>query len=188
MAVFLNTRGRSRLAIALCARCSKKFPWSELSPDPNYPALMVCRDDKDQFDPWRLPPRATEQISLPWARPDTPVQPGAWSVPVLPIQVGISVGPDELLSTEDYEAIAADVAGSTLQQSTAWTPGTAYGVGAIVTPGNPVGSAAVGQTIYQFQCVLGGQSGATAPAWTDNMGAIVRDGNVLWMNQGLYLP
>jgi len=41
--------------------------------DPNYPNLMVCRDDSDDYDPYRLAPRAPDQIVLPFVRPDTNV-------------------------------------------------------------------------------------------------------------------
>ncbi len=70
MSVFLDTTGNPTLGIGLCARCSRKMPLHELSPDPNYPALMVCRDDIDQYDPYRLAPRAPDQIVLPFVRPD----------------------------------------------------------------------------------------------------------------------
>jgi hypothetical protein len=73
MSIFLDTTGNPTLGIALCARCSRKFPLGELSPDPNYPALMVCREDIDQYDPYRLAPRAPDQIVLPFVRPDTSV-------------------------------------------------------------------------------------------------------------------
>ena len=46
---------------------------SALSPDPNYPGLMVCQEDRDQYDPYRLAPRRPDQIVLPFNRPDTPV-------------------------------------------------------------------------------------------------------------------
>lgn len=70
---FLDTRGKATLGIGLCGRCSRKFPLGELSPDPNYPALMVCAADKDDYDPYRLAPRAPDQIVLPFVRPDRPL-------------------------------------------------------------------------------------------------------------------
>ena len=73
MPVFLNTRGRSTVAIAICGRCSRKFPYDELQPDPNYPGLRVCKDDLDEYDPYRLPARQTENIALRFPRPDTPL-------------------------------------------------------------------------------------------------------------------
>jgi len=42
----------------------------QLFPDPNAPGLMVCKDDLDVLDPYRLPARQTEQINLPFVRPD----------------------------------------------------------------------------------------------------------------------
>lgn len=79
MSVFLNPTGRSTYGIALCARCSKKFFLDELSADPNFPGLMVCRDDLDQLDPYRLPMRQTEDITLEFVRPDEPLTSGASS-------------------------------------------------------------------------------------------------------------
>lgn len=70
---FLDTRGNSTLGIALCARCSKKFPLGELQSDPNYPSLMVCKDDLDEYDPYRLAPRAPDNIILPFVRPDVSI-------------------------------------------------------------------------------------------------------------------
>lgn len=75
MSVFLDTRGRSTMAIAICGRCSRKFPYDDLMPDPNYPGLRVCKDDLDQYDPYRLPARQTENITLRFPRPDTPLNP-----------------------------------------------------------------------------------------------------------------
>jgi hypothetical protein len=77
MSNFLDTRGNSTLGVGLCARCSKKLPLGELSPDPNYPALMICADDRDDYDPYRLAPRATDNTALPFYRPDDPLNTGA---------------------------------------------------------------------------------------------------------------
>jgi hypothetical protein len=73
MAKFLDTTGNSTLGIAICARCSRKFPLGELMQDPNYPNLMVCKEDVDQYDPYRLAPRPSDQIVLPFNRPDVPL-------------------------------------------------------------------------------------------------------------------
>lgn len=74
MSVFLDTTGRATLAIAICGRCSRKFPYDDLYSDPNYPGLRVCRDDLDDYDPYRLPARQPETISLRFPRPDTPLE------------------------------------------------------------------------------------------------------------------
>lgn len=73
MARFLDTTGNSTLGIGICARCSRKMPIGELRSDPNYPNLMVCKEDSDQYDPYRLAPRAPDQIVLPFVRPDLPL-------------------------------------------------------------------------------------------------------------------
>lgn len=89
MSIFLDTQGQSTLGVALCARCSKKFPLGDLSPDRNSPGLMVCKADNDEFDPYRLPARQPDNIVLPFVRPDIPLQ--------VPTVVDDFVG----LSTED---------------------------------------------------------------------------------------
>lgn len=70
MPVYLDTRGNSVLSVAVCDRCNRKFPYVDLMPDPNFPGMRVCKDDKDNFDPWRLPALQTENISLRFPRPD----------------------------------------------------------------------------------------------------------------------
>lgn len=70
MSTFLNTRGRSTLAIGICDRCKRKMSLDDLRPDPNSPGLMVCDKDRDHYDPYRLPARQTENISLRFTRPD----------------------------------------------------------------------------------------------------------------------
>ena len=70
MPIFIDTTGNSTLGIGICARCSRKFPLHNLKPDPNYPGLMVCDDDRDNFDPYRLPPRQADNVVLPFVRPD----------------------------------------------------------------------------------------------------------------------
>ena len=73
MSIYLDTRGNATLAIGICGRCSRKFPIGELASDPNYPGLKVCKDDMDEYDPYRLPARQPENIALRFARPDTPI-------------------------------------------------------------------------------------------------------------------
>lgn len=73
MSVFIDPTGHSTYGVALCARCSRKFPEDELRPDPNSPGLMVCEADCDQYDPYRLPARQSENINLLFVRPDIPL-------------------------------------------------------------------------------------------------------------------
>ena len=73
MPIYLDTRGRSTLGIGICGRCSRKFSLDELYSDPNFPGLRVCKDDMDDYDPYRLPARQPENIALRFARPDTPI-------------------------------------------------------------------------------------------------------------------
>ena len=73
MSIYLDTRGLSTLGIGLCDRCSRKMSLTQLMSDPNSPGLRVCREDLDQLDPYRLPPRQSDQITLPFVRPDSPL-------------------------------------------------------------------------------------------------------------------
>jgi hypothetical protein len=74
MPIFLDTRGYSDIAIAVCDRCKMKRPHADLSKDPNFPGLMVCNlGCKDEFDPYRLPARKTERITIRFPRPDVSV-------------------------------------------------------------------------------------------------------------------
>ena len=68
---FIDTSKNTSLAIAICDRCHFKFAIGDLYSDPNSPGLKVCMADLDDFDPYRLPQRVPEIISLPFARPDT---------------------------------------------------------------------------------------------------------------------
>lgn len=70
---YINTTGLSKIAIGICDRCRRKFPIVDLRPDRNSPGLLVCDADNDEFDPWRLPARAAEDITLPNPRPDEPL-------------------------------------------------------------------------------------------------------------------
>jgi hypothetical protein len=71
MPLFLDTRGYSSVAIAVCDRCKMKRPYSVMRNDPNFPGLRVCDQGcADQKDPYRLPARKTERIALRFPRPD----------------------------------------------------------------------------------------------------------------------
>jgi hypothetical protein len=74
MSIFLDTRGYSTIAIAVCDRCKMKRPQAELRADPNFPGLQVCGQNcADEKDPYRLPARKTERITLRFPRPDVSV-------------------------------------------------------------------------------------------------------------------
>lgn len=73
MPVYIDTRGNSVLSVGICDRCSRKFPYVDLMPDPNFPGMRVCKDDLDEFDPWRLPAIQTENITLRFPRPDVSI-------------------------------------------------------------------------------------------------------------------
>jgi len=47
--------------------------YDDLAPDKNIPGLRVCAPCSDNFDPWRLPARMSENITLRYPRPDEPI-------------------------------------------------------------------------------------------------------------------
>lgn len=76
MSIFLDPTGQSTFGLGICARCQKKMFLSELYSDPNSPGLKVCIDDLDEYDPYRLPPRQPDRITLPFYRPDQDLSEG----------------------------------------------------------------------------------------------------------------
>jgi ribosomal protein L37AE/L43A len=69
MSLYLPVRVKGHAAIAICPRCSFKLYHDEMVQDPNT-KVWVCKKCADKFDPWRLPARQPEDISLPHPRPD----------------------------------------------------------------------------------------------------------------------
>ena len=90
MGLFLDTRGYSDIAIAICDRCKMKRPHAVMRNDPNFPGLRVCDQGcADQFDPYRLPARKTERITIRFPRPDA----------------NIAVDDNNLITTGDNEFV-----------------------------------------------------------------------------------
>jgi hypothetical protein len=75
MSRFLPPKTTGSMGIAVCDRCGTKVYLDALKPDGNSPGLRVCGDAGcwDTKDPWRLPARKTENIALPYPRPDSDV-------------------------------------------------------------------------------------------------------------------
>ncbi len=73
---YLDTRGNTSVAIAVCDRCKRKRAIVDLKSDEDSPGLQVCREGYeccDHRDPYRLAPRRSEDISLRRPRPDEPL-------------------------------------------------------------------------------------------------------------------
>jgi hypothetical protein len=69
MGLWLHTEGDTVVAVAICDRCKMKRHSTFLVPDPNTPGLRVCQDTcVDVYDPWRLAPRTTEDITVKGVR------------------------------------------------------------------------------------------------------------------------
>jgi len=73
MGLYLPVRTKGSAAIAVCPRCSTKVYYGDLKQDPNN-LQFYCADCVDIYDPWRLPPRQAEDISLHHPRPDVPLE------------------------------------------------------------------------------------------------------------------
>lgn len=74
--LFIDPTGEPTYGLGVCARCWRKFKLADLHSDPNSPGLKVCIDDLDDYDPYRLPARRTEDVTLPFYRPDEPLTAG----------------------------------------------------------------------------------------------------------------
>ena len=100
---FLNTEGNAVIAIFICDRCRMKRPIIEAMPDPNFPGLKVCQQGcADEKDPYRLPARKTERITLQYPRPDVSVAASDDGLVLTPTGTNIPGGnPSEIyISTE----------------------------------------------------------------------------------------
>jgi len=74
MSKWLDTIGNTVLSIAICDRCKMKRAYDDISNDRNIPGLRVCNYGcNDERDPYRLPARQPEKISIRFPRPDAPV-------------------------------------------------------------------------------------------------------------------
>lgn len=90
MSIFLDTIGNATLSIAVCDRCKMKRAKDQMRSDPNFPGLQVCDQGcADQKDPYRLPARQTERITIRFPRPD----------------VSVAVDPNDLVTTGDNEFV-----------------------------------------------------------------------------------
>lgn len=72
MPKFLPVRTSPNCAIAVCDRCHTKVYLAELQPDGNSPGLRVCKSCWDVKDPYRLPPRRPDHITVQHPRPFAP--------------------------------------------------------------------------------------------------------------------
>jgi hypothetical protein len=71
---FIDTLGLSDIAIAVCDRCKMKRTHASMRSDPNFAGLLVCSEGcADEKDPYRLPARKTERITIRFPRPDVPL-------------------------------------------------------------------------------------------------------------------
>jgi hypothetical protein len=65
------------MAVAICYRCQKKMYAGALKKDPNN-QNFYCGECVDLYDPWRLPARRAEDISVQHPRTDEVIEGGPW--------------------------------------------------------------------------------------------------------------
>lgn len=65
--------GKSNIANIICSRCQMRMAHADAVQDQNSPGLWGHEECMDAKDPWRLPPRQTENITLPHPRKDSPL-------------------------------------------------------------------------------------------------------------------
>jgi len=70
---YLKPAATGKVAIAVCGRCKFKMNYNELSSDRNIPGLMVCKECNDLKDPYKLPSKRPEKVTLQHPRPDEPL-------------------------------------------------------------------------------------------------------------------
>lgn len=59
-----------REPIFICPRCQRKRLYSQMVEDPNTKVKVCNQGCQDLYDPYRMPQRRTEDISLQYPRPD----------------------------------------------------------------------------------------------------------------------
>lgn len=73
MSKYIDTISNVPLSIAVCPRCKMKRAYVDFVFDPNT-QLRVCRFGcADEIDPYRLPQRKAENISIQYPRPEEDV-------------------------------------------------------------------------------------------------------------------
>lgn len=128
---------------------------------------MVCLQDLDQFDPYRLPAKNQDQITLPFCRPDVDIS---------------SPGPSPNLIATPLDSTITQVG-----YRTTWQPNTPYLRSAAVTP-QDIDREDVNLPQQWMVCLVGGTSGATPPVWPTSPGQTVMDNGIKWLfYYGVYL-
>ena len=70
---YLPVSSHGKAAVDICGRCGFKVQYNELMQDRDKPGLMVCEACCDDKDPYKLPARRPEKITLKYPRPDEPL-------------------------------------------------------------------------------------------------------------------
>lgn len=165
MPLYLDTRGKSSVAIAVCQRCGTKVAYSDLIEDGNIQNFWVCSEEcRDPLDPYRLPARAADNLVLEHPRPDIPVTDFAptplFGTNILdPVVMGVHVAQSPITS---------------LNVTRPWQPNTFYRKGDTITPEN-VDLDTVTLPQAWLVCLRDGFSGPTSPIFPTETGVIFNE-------------
>ena len=102
MPLWLDPTGLTSYGVGICDRCKEKMSILSLRPDRDNPGLRVCDECNDQLDPYKLPARITEDIALPFTRPDSPLT--GFEEPET-VNFLLGTEDEDILGTQDSEAI-----------------------------------------------------------------------------------
>ena len=69
MSLYMPVKAHGSVALAICPRCQRKVYQDDLRQDPNN-KNWYCAECVDVKDPWTLPARRPEDISVAHPRPD----------------------------------------------------------------------------------------------------------------------
>lgn len=73
MSRFAQTRGEAVLSPYICDRCHLRGVFSEMMVDGDKQGLWVHKTCSDQLDPWKKPPRQSDNVVIPNPRPDVKI-------------------------------------------------------------------------------------------------------------------
>lgn len=155
MPYWVDTQGKTKVAIGICGRCSRKMAYSDMVEDPNFPGLWVCKEDQDVLDPYRLPARESENIALDHPRPDVDIS---------------GVGP-----TYTWTPSAGQIQGiNPMGAAKPWQPNTWYNRGDTVTVLDPDADTTTLPTQWLL-CLISGWSGPTRPTFPVKSGVLFKE-------------
>lgn len=82
MSIFGVNRGKTNIANGICDRCRLRMANADMVEDKDKPGIWGHPECMDGIDPWKLPPRQPEDVTVQHPRRDTFV--GSPTPPLIP--------------------------------------------------------------------------------------------------------